>query len=327
MEQHLLSPIRILIADDHEGWRRQVRLLFQARPEWQIVAEGVDGLEALRNAEELKPDLLVMDISFPKLNGIEAARRIRQHSPSSKIVFLSQNDDLDVVRAAFGAGAQGYVYKADAQSDLLPAIQAVLRGKQFVSRSLKGYEFTDTLAVKAAHRHEALFYSDDAVFLDGFALFIAAALKAGNAAIVLVTKSHRGSLLQRLNAESVHVDGAIQQGTLILLDVAETLAGLTVDGLLDPVRVFEAFSGAIQKASKAAKAEYPRVVICCECKGSLWAEGKTDAAILLEKSCNELAKIHELDLLCAYPLSALHRDEDELVLQSIYAEHSGVHSQ
>ena len=322
-----MSSIRILIADDYKDWRRQVLLLFQAQPEWQVTAEAADGLEAIQKAEELKPDLIVLDIGLPKLNGIEAARQIRQLSPSSRIVFLSQNKDLDVVRAAMGTGAQGYVYKTDAPSDFLPAIEAVLRGKQFVSSSLKGYEFTDTSTEKAPHRHEALFYSDDTVFLDGFALFIAAALNAGNAAIVLVTKSHRDSLLQRLKAESVHVDGAIQQGTLILLDVADTLATLMVDGLLDPVRVFEGFSGLIQTASKAAKAEHPRVVICCECKGSLWAEGKTDAAILLEQGCNELAKIYEVDLLCAYPLSAFHGDEDELVLQSIYAEHSGVHSQ
>jgi len=322
-----LSSIRILIADDYKDWRRQVLFLFQAQPEWQVTAEAADGPEAIQKAEELKPDLIVLDIGLPKLNGIEAARQIRQLSPSSRIVFLSQNKDLDVVRAAMGTGAQGYVYKTDAPSDFLPAIEAVLRGKQFVSSSLKGYEFTDTSTEKSPHRHEALFYSDDTVFLDGFALFIAAALNAGNAAIVLVTKSHRDSLLQRLKAESVHVDGAIQQGTLILLDVADTLATLMVDGLLDPVRVFEGFSGLIQTASKAAKAEHPRVVICCECKGSLWAEGKTDAAILLEQGCNELAKIYEVDLLCAYPLSAFHGDEDELVLQSIYAEHSGVHSQ
>ena len=206
-------------------------------------------------------------------------------------------------------------------------MDAVLREKQYVSSSLKNREFADTSGEKAPHRHEALFYSGDTVFLDGFALFIAAALNAGNAAIVLVTKSHRDSLLQRLKAESVHVDGAIQQGTLILSDVADTLATLLVDGLLDPVRVFEGFSSLIQTASKAAKAEHPRVVICCECKGSLWAEGKTDAAILLEQGCNELAKTHEVDMLCAYPLSAFHGDEDELVLQSIYAEHSGVLSQ
>jgi DNA-binding NarL/FixJ family response regulator len=158
MEQTLSPTIRILLADDYKDWRRQVRLLFQARPEWQVIAEAADGSEVIQKAEELKPDLIVLDIGLPKLNGIEAARQIRQLSPSSKIIFLSQNNDLDVVRAALGAGGLGYVYKTDARSDLLPAIQAVLLGKQFVSCSLKGHEFADTAGEKAPHHHEVLFY-------------------------------------------------------------------------------------------------------------------------------------------------------------------------
>jgi len=113
-------------------------LLFQARPEWQVVAEAADGSEAIQKAEEWKPDLIVLDIGLPKVNGIEAARQIRQLSPSSKIVFLSQNNDLDVVRAALDAGALGYVRKTEAGSELLPAVDAVLRGKQFVSSHFKG---------------------------------------------------------------------------------------------------------------------------------------------------------------------------------------------
>jgi DNA-binding NarL/FixJ family response regulator len=147
-----LSAIRILIADDYADWRRQVRLLLQARPPWQVIAEASDGSGAIQKAAELKPDLILLDISLPELNGIEAARRIRQLSPSSKIVFLSQNNDRDVVRAALSTGAWGYVHKTNALSELLPAMDAVLRGEQFVGNSLKGYEFTDTSIEKGAYR-------------------------------------------------------------------------------------------------------------------------------------------------------------------------------
>lgn len=310
--------------DDFEGWRRQVRLLFQARPQWQIIAEVSDGPEAVQKAADLKPDLIVLDIGLPKLNGIEAARRIRQLS-GCKIVFLSEHNDLDIVRAALSTGAQGYVRKTDAQSELLPAVDAVLRGEQFVSSSIKG--FTDTSGEEAPHRHELLMFSDDTVLLDSFTRFIAAALKADNAAIALVTKSHQESLRQRLKAEGVDTDGAIQQGTFILLDVADTLATLLVDGLPDPVRFLEDFSGLIKEAAKAAKAEHPRVAFCGECLGRLWAEGKTDAAIRLEQGCDELVKTHEVDILCAYPLRGFHGEEDERVFQSICAEHSAVYSQ
>ena len=94
-----MSSIRILIADDYEDWRHEVRLLLQVRPELQVICEALDGPEAVQKAEELKPDLILLDIGLPKLNGIEAARRIRQLSPDSKIIFLMDNSP-DVVKAA-----------------------------------------------------------------------------------------------------------------------------------------------------------------------------------------------------------------------------------
>jgi DNA-binding NarL/FixJ family response regulator len=157
MEQYLSSSIRILIADDFKDWRRQVLSLFRARPEWQVIAEAADGPDAIQKAEELKPDLIVLDIGLPKLNGIEAARQIRQSSPNSRTVFLSQNTDRDIVQAALSTGALGYVHKADSQSDLLTAVDAVLWGRQFVSSRLQGYKLTDNSAAQALHQHEVLF--------------------------------------------------------------------------------------------------------------------------------------------------------------------------
>jgi DNA-binding NarL/FixJ family response regulator len=131
-----LSSIRILICDDHEGWLRQVRSLLQARSQWQVIAEAVDGPEAIQKAEELKPDLIVLDIGLPSLNGIEAARRIRKVSPESKILFLSQESSADVAEEVLCLGALGYVVKAQAGSELLIAVKVVLRGKRFLSSGL-----------------------------------------------------------------------------------------------------------------------------------------------------------------------------------------------
>jgi len=321
-----LSSIRILVADDFEDWRRQVHLLFRARPQWQIIAEVSDGSEAVQKVANLKPDLVVLDIGLPKLNGIEAARQIRQFSPTSTIVFLSQNNDSDVVRAALSTGALGYVHKTDAQSELLPAVDAVLRGKQFVSSSLKGYEFTDTSGEKAPDCHEVLFYSDDTVLLDSVTRFIAAPLKAGNAAIVLATKSHRDSLLQRLKSEGVDTDGVLEQGTYISLDAADTLSTIMVNSLPDPVLFFRGIGGLIEAAAKAAKSKQPQVVVFGEAVALLHAEGKADAAIRFEQLGNDLAKTHDVDILCAYPLRSFHGEEDEHVFRRICAEHSAVYS-
>src|SRR5882672_6382960 len=96
---------RVLIVDDYEDWRRKVLQLLQERPELQVICEVSDGLEAIQKADELKPDLILLDIGLPKLNGIEAARRIRQLSRSSKIIFLSQDNSLDVVQAVLSTDA------------------------------------------------------------------------------------------------------------------------------------------------------------------------------------------------------------------------------
>jgi DNA-binding NarL/FixJ family response regulator len=321
-----LPSIRVLIVDDFENWRRQVHSLLQARPAWEVIAEASDGSEAVQKAEDLKPDLILLDIGLPKLHGIEAARRIRQRSPSSKIIFLSQNSDLDVARAALDTGALGYVLKTDAGRELLPAVDAVLRGKQFVSSSLKGYEFTDTSMERAPHRHEVLFYSDDIVCLDSCTRFIAAALGAGDVAAVVATESHRDSLFQRLKAEGLDVDAEIKHGRYISLDVAKTLSTFMVNDMPEWERFFEVVGGLVSGAAKAGKGEHSRVAMWGECGPLLWAEGKVDAAIRLEQLLNQLATIYEFDLLCAYPLSSFHGEEDEQVFQGICAEHSAVYS-
>jgi DNA-binding NarL/FixJ family response regulator len=312
--------------DDYKDWRIFVRLLLQSRPEWQIIAEAADGSEAVQEAAELKPDLILLDIGLPHVNGIEAARRIREFCPSSKIIFLSQHNDRDIVQAALGTGALGYVPKTDAGSELLPAMDAVLQGKQFVSSSLKGYEFTDTSGEKDPDCHEVLFYSDDTVLLDGVARFIAPPLKAGNAAIVIATQVHRDSLLQRLNPEGVDTDGALQQGTYISLDAAGTLSTIMVNDLPDPARFLGSIGGLIESAAKAAKSEKPQVVLFGEAVALLQAEGKADAAIRFEQLCNDLPKTYKVDILCGYPLRSFHVEKNKDVFRSICAEHSAAYS-
>ena len=320
-----MSSIRILVADDFKDWRSQVRLLLQARPEWQIIGEVSDGPEAVQKAEELKPDLVLLESSLPNLNGIEAARRIRLLSPNSKIVFLSMDNSLDVVQIALNTGAQGYVYKARAQSELLPAVDAVLAGKQFVTRMVKGYKFTDTPGAKPRHRHEVEFYSDDAVLLDSFTRFIAPPLEAGNVAIVIATESHRDSLVQRLQRQRLDIDAAIREGAYLALDVAKTLSTFMVNDMPDPVRFLEVVGDLITAAAKAGKGDHPRVAACRECL--LCAEGKSGAAIQLEKLLDQVAMTYEVDILCGYALSSFHGEEYQHVFQRICAEHSAVYLQ
>lgn len=122
-------PARILLVDDFEPFRRIVSAILQARPEWQIVGEACDGSEAVRMTRELLPDIVVLDIGMPVLNGIEAAKRIRQDSPTSKIIFLTQNNDEDIRLEALATGAEAYLLKANAGSEFLPSIEAALKDR------------------------------------------------------------------------------------------------------------------------------------------------------------------------------------------------------
>jgi len=128
-----VRPVRVLIVEDNAPFRRIICSTLEKRPELQIVCEVSDGLEAVQKAEKLQPDLILLDIGLPTLDGIEAARQIRELVPESKIIFFSQEHSADVVQKALSIGAWGYVVKTSAGTDLLAAVDAVILGKRFVS--------------------------------------------------------------------------------------------------------------------------------------------------------------------------------------------------
>ena len=132
--------VRLILVDDFKPWRRFIAALLQENPDWDIVSEASDGLEAIQKAEEFQPDLILLDISLPKLNGIEAAGSIRKIAPESKILFLSENRDPDIAAAALSAGGHGYLVKSDGATELLVAVETVLHGKRFISSTFIGFE-------------------------------------------------------------------------------------------------------------------------------------------------------------------------------------------
>ncbi len=140
-DRRSVPAVRVLVVEDFEPFRRLICSMVGKMPGLQIVGEVSDGLEAVRKAEELQPDLILLDVGLPYLNGIEAARQIRILSPASRIIFVTQESSADVVEAALHIGAMGYVVKTRIASDLLAVMDTVLEGRQFVSSGLSAPEF------------------------------------------------------------------------------------------------------------------------------------------------------------------------------------------
>lgn len=124
---------RVLIVDDHAFIRRGVQTILHPFPEWEFCGEADNGKDAIRMADELKPEVIIMDVSMPGLNGIEATRAIRKTQPDIKIVLLTLHESADLVRNAFRAGARGYLLKTDAEQDLVRALTAVVGEGAYIS--------------------------------------------------------------------------------------------------------------------------------------------------------------------------------------------------
>ena len=139
----MIGSVRVFVVDDFEAFRRLLCSILEKMTELQVICQASDGLEAVQRAEELQPDLILLDIGLPTLNGIEAARQIRRLSPESKIIFLTQESSTDIVQEGLNLGARGYVLKTRAALDLVAALEAVLDGRRFVSAGLSGHNFTE----------------------------------------------------------------------------------------------------------------------------------------------------------------------------------------
>ena len=268
--------IHILVVDDYEPIRRFLCSELSNQPRLQIISEASDGLEAVQMAQDLQPDLILLDVGLPTLNGIEAARRIRKLSPNSKILFVSQQSSPDLVQAALETGALGYVVKSDAGGELLPAVEAVLRGQRFVSSSLAGHDLIIPqdepqaerekvvsrfqLQSVESNRHELRLYSNDAAFMGDFASSIETALENGSAVLVVATESHRANLLQQMRADGVDVDAAAERNLYISIDVADALSTF-IDTSIGEDGLPSGVPQAIVKALRAAKERHLRLAV------------------------------------------------------------------
>lgn len=338
------SPISILVVDDYAPFRRFVISALGQRSDLQIVGEAADGLKAVEKAAELQPGLVVLDIGLPRLNGLEVAVRIRERSPQSKILFVSQESSAEIVHSAFATGARGYVVKSGAGTELMTAVDAILEGGKYLCRQLEGEDFAKLrrsvatgsgepvassqpdLAQEKERHHEVVLYSDDQMFMDRITQFLAAALNAGNAAIVAATESHRDSLLLRLQRYGLDVGELLTEGRYVAVDAPQAISNFMVNGMPDPFLYMSGFGGLISTAARTVKVGQARVAIFGECSQLVWADGNAEAAIEIEKLANQLAESHPVNIMCGFCEHEIQGSMNAHIFQRICSEHSIVHS-
>jgi DNA-binding NarL/FixJ family response regulator len=190
-------PIRVVLADDHALVRQSLKSLLE-REGFQVVAEASDGQEALRHVESLKPDIAVVDISMPTLNGLEAARQLSVSSPKTKTILLTQHDEEQYLSEALEAGVKGYVLKSQVANDLIQALRQVSRGEVYLSPGVSG-------AIIGAYRSRAQKPKDPLTARERQVLQLIAEGKSTKDAATLLgisvktAESHRTRLMQKLD--------------------------------------------------------------------------------------------------------------------------------
>lgn len=326
--------VRVLLAEDYQPFRHFLRSSLRDKLKLDAIDEAVNGLEAVQKARELRPQLILIDIGLPELNGIEAARQIKSLSPDSRILFVSQETSVDIVEAALATGADGYVAKMDSGGELFAAIAAVLRGEKYVSRipasnldsspTRTGSLYRRPIRIDSPRNHGVSFYSDERSLLDGFTLFAGNALKRGDAAIVVATQPHQEAVLAGLHASGLDVKAAIEQGRYVALNPTEILASFMVNDLPDAVRFHKVAVNLIVKTAEKVDGDPSRIAACGEGAPMLWQSGNAEAAIRLEHLWDEVAKSYAVQIHCGYLLPSFQGGIGSLIFERICKEHSAV---
>lgn len=339
---------RVLLVEDFCTFRRAIHTMLESHAEFQVVGEAEDGEAAIQLAAKLLPDIILLDINLPKRNGLQIMPQVLKLSPSSKIVFLTQEPSTEVAEEALRLGARGYIVKSDAGSELLKALEAIMREERYLSQrlttqmtseTLRGLGITKAGTPQAANggipgsqresiqcAHEAHYYVHDRDFLDSLEACVSKALSEGDAVIVFVTLSHQLALCRRLQTMGLTLSDELRTGRLRLVDAEATISGYLGVALPHEARSREETELLIESADKTRIGEHSRVCVFGECLSLLYARGNADIVLALERLWGKLARTHNLYLRCWYQMSQEQLKRDRQFFRKVCEEHTEVHS-
>ncbi len=285
--------------------------------DFEVVAAVTDGRQALAASRRLDPDVIVLDVTMPDLNGFQTARELRQVGSRAKVVFLTMHNTDEFVAAALRDGAQGYVLKTRMHSDLTSALDHALAGRLFMP------SLASLFAAADDGGHAVQFYAHDGVFLDDVAGFMGLALDRGDTVAVVGTDVTRAGVAQRLNAGGWNTAEAAAEGRYLPLDAADALAQVLRDERPDAASLAAIVEG-LDRSRVAATGSRSRLTIFGEMSVVLIQNGHFEAVGRLERLWSELTSTLPFVTLCAYPVRCINPEERPELFQSVCAEHWAV---
>jgi len=303
-----------LVVDDHPELLRAVCALLASR--FDVVATARDGLEAIDLAQRLAPDLILLDIVMPGLDGLQVAARLQELDlPSRVVVMTSHADDDDYVELAFQAGARGFVRKMRLATDLERALDHVHDGRLF----LPSLGTLPTVAGSGAHAVQ--FHSYDGRFIQGVSDLANRALRRGHVVAVVATPAVRGRVAERLQQYGWHAGELGEYGRYHAMDAEESLAGVMRDGRPDAQRLGESVAALERLRLEAADIVDPRLTLIGEIAVPLVLDGHMEEALEIERVWNRLTRALPWLGVCCYPKACF----DDLTAPQPFHEVCGEH--
>lgn len=314
-ERHAGFRPRVLVVDDHRDVLRQVSAFLAT--DFDVVAIAADGHQAIDMAQQVSPDLIVLDLVMPGFDGFQVAYRLQELGSSARIVLLTLHEGVEYATRAFRVGCWGFVSKTRLRVDLISALKHVIEGRRFVP------SLPSLLAIPDA-RHTVQFHTYDQHFIDGVGNLLNGALRRGDTVALVATAAVRAGVAAQLRAYGWSVGESGEHGRYHAMDAAESLAQIMRDDRPDAERL--ARSVAELERIRVAKAETPesRLTLVGEIAVPLLLNGNAQAAMEIECHWNDLTRGLPWLGVCCYPMACFADLTDPERFQHVCAQHQTV---
>jgi DNA-binding NarL/FixJ family response regulator len=306
---------RVVLADDHPTFLKWVSRFLEGSCD--IVGLAADGRQALDLNRRLRPEVVVLDVTMPELDGFETLEHLRRDSPETRVVFLTMHGDDEFVAAAINGGALGYVVKSRIASDLITAIEYARAGRVFVP-------CLSSLAKVPGVHHALQVHADDRHHLDTVSDLVATTLRSGDPVVIVATEATRAGITHRLQARHLTVSALLERGQYLEHDSPAILSQMVRDGRLDRERLRESADAFDQFRLGAPSGSGGRLTVVSDVAISLCRNGDFGAALDLERFWNELTRALPFFTVCSYPTECFETPAARDQLSRICAEHSAV---